>query len=112
LGLIQLSKFYLTPFSKAMVSKNDLNVEQNKYWKTFSLIVRILYFPFGLFLCVLTIFQIAGLFISLVGIPVALVMAKALGTFFNPVGKVCVPIAVKQEMERQKAQADVAKYKK
>ena len=29
LGLIQLSKFLLTPFSSEMVSKKDLNKEQN-----------------------------------------------------------------------------------
>jgi uncharacterized membrane protein YccF (DUF307 family) len=110
LGLIQLSKFLLSPFSSAMISKKDLNKEQNKLWVTFSLIVRILYFPFGLFLCVMTIFQIAALFISLVGIPVALVLAKSLGTYFNPVHKVCVPVAVRDELEKRKAQEQVSTY--
>ena len=49
LGLIQLSKFLLTPFSSAMISKKDLKADQNKLWQTFGIIVRILYFPFGLF---------------------------------------------------------------
>ncbi len=39
LGLIQLSKFLLTPFSKSMISKSDLNTDQNKLWKTFGIIV-------------------------------------------------------------------------
>ncbi|MDR1170487.1 MAG: hypothetical protein LBK97_06615 [Prevotellaceae bacterium] len=110
LGLIQLSRMYLSPFSSAMVSKDDLQSEQNKYWKTFGIIVRIVYFPFGLLLCFVTILQIAGLFISLIGIPVALVLAKSLSTYFNPVGKVCVPKAVKDEMERRNAEAQVNRY--
>jgi uncharacterized membrane protein YccF (DUF307 family) len=110
LGLIQLSKFLLTPFSSAMVSKKDLNAMQNKYWQTFSLIVRILYFPFGLILATAAIFQIAALFITIVGIPVALVLAKSLGTFFNPVNKTCVPRAVKDEMERRKATAQIDQH--
>ena len=110
LGLIQLSKFLLTPFSSAMISKKDLNVDQNKLWQSFSFIVRILYFPFGLFLAIVTIFQIAGLFITIIGIPVALVLAKSLGTYFNPVNKNCVPKAVQNELEQRKAKEQVAKH--
>jgi len=110
LGLIQLSKFLLTPFSSAMISKKDLNVEQNKLWQSFSFIVRILYFPFGLFLAIVTIFQIAGLFITIIGIPVALILAKSLGTYFNPVNKTCVPKAVQNELEQRKAKEQVAKH--
>ncbi len=110
LGLIQLSKFLLTPFSSAMVSKKDLNAEQNKLWQSFGIIVRILYFPFGLLLAIATIFQIAGLFISIVGIPVALVLAKTVGTYFNPINKICVPKAVQDELEQRKAKEQVAKH--
>ena len=110
LGLVQLSKFLLTPFSSAMISKKDLNVDQNKLWQSFSFIVRILYFPFGLFLAIVTIFQIAGLFITIIGIPVALVLAKSLGTYFNPVNKTCVPKAVQNELEQRKAKEQVSKH--
>ena len=110
LGLIQLSKFLLTPFSSAMISKKDLNVDQNKLWQSFSFIVRILYFPFGLFLAIVTIFQIAGLFITIIGIPVALVLVKSLGTYFNPVNKTCVPKAVQNELEQRKAKEQVSKH--
>jgi uncharacterized membrane protein YccF (DUF307 family) len=103
LGLIQLSRMYLAPFSRSMVSKSDLQVEQNKYWKAFGIIVWIFYFPVGLILSILTVVQIVGLFISLIGIPVALVLAKSLGTYFNPVGKVCVSKTMQEEMERIKA---------
>ncbi|MDY0132254.1 MAG: YccF domain-containing protein [Desulforegulaceae bacterium] len=110
LGLIQLSKFLLCPFSNSMISKKDLKVEQNKLWQSFGFIVRILYFPFGLILAVVTILQIAGLFITIIGIPVALVLAKSLGTYFNPVNKVCVPKEVADEIEVRKAKKQTEKY--
>ncbi|MFA5326412.1 MAG: YccF domain-containing protein [Prolixibacteraceae bacterium] len=109
LGLIQLSKFLLAPFSSAMIDKKDIKADQNAAWKTFGLIVRIVYFPFGLFLAVVTIFQIVGLFITIVGIPVAVVLAKSLGTYFNPVNKICVAKAVADEVESRKAKAQVEK---
>ncbi|MDX9848316.1 MAG: YccF domain-containing protein [Tenuifilaceae bacterium] len=91
LGLMQLARFLLTPFSMQMVSKNSLNQKQNVLWNAYGFIVRILYFPIGLVLAIVTICQIVGLFMSIVGIPVAIVLAKSLGTYFNPVNKVCVP---------------------
>lgn len=107
LGLIQLSKFLLSPFSSAMISKSELGVEQNTLWKSFSLVVRIIYFPIGLILAIISIFQIVGLFISIIGIPAALVAAKGLSTTFNPVNKVCVPKAVEEELKLRKAQQQV-----
>jgi uncharacterized membrane protein YccF (DUF307 family) len=104
LGLMEFGKFLFAPFTHAMVNKADLNVEQNKSWKTYSTIVKIIYFPLGLFLCVVTIFQIVGLFITLIGIPAAVVLAKSLGTYLNPVNKKCVSQAVSDELERRKAQ--------
>jgi len=57
-----------------------------------------------------TIFQIAALFVTIIGIPVALVLAKSLGTYFNPVNKICVPKAVQNELEQRKAKEQIAKY--
>ncbi|CAH0535497.1 hypothetical protein VST7929_03067 [Vibrio stylophorae] len=109
LGLIQFSKFLLCPFGRAMVSKSDLNVQQNKAWKAYSTIVMVLYFPLGLLMTIVTIFQIVGLCITIVGFPVALVLVKSLGTYLNPVNKQCVHIAVAEEIERRKGQAAVEK---
>ncbi len=92
LGLIQLSRFLITPFSMEMVSKSDLNIKQNVLWRSFGIFIRILYFPFGLILAIITICQIVGLFFSIIGIPVAIVLSKSLGTYFNPVNKVCIPV--------------------
>ena len=57
-GLIQYSKFLLAPFSSEMVSKEDLNIRQNGLWKLYSFVVRIVYFPFGLFFFLVALFQI------------------------------------------------------
>jgi uncharacterized membrane protein YccF (DUF307 family) len=108
LGLIQLSRFLLTPFSCRMISKSDFKSNQNRAWKVYGFIVRIFYFPFGLILAVVTIFQIAGLFITITGIPVALVLAKSLGTFFNPVNKTCVSVQFADEVARRKIQRNKA----
>jgi len=109
LGLIQLSRFLLTPFSMSMVRKSDLDIKQNLLWKSFGIFVRILYFPFGLILAVVTLCQIVGLFVSIVGIPVAIVLAKSLETYFNPVNKICVPVAVTDEINHKKARSRVYK---
>lgn len=109
LGLLEFGKFLFFPFGHAMVNKSELNIEQNKAWKTYSTIVRIIYFPFGLILCILAIFQVVGLFITLIGIPAALVVAKSLGTYLNPVNKKCVTQAVRDELDRRKAQVEIEK---
>lgn len=109
LGLMEYGKFLFAPFGRAMVSKSELDIKQNKAWKTYSTIIMILWIPFGICLCIMAIFQIAGLFVTLVGIPIALVVAKSLGTYFNPVNKKCVHQAVMDEIEKRKAQAEVNK---
>jgi uncharacterized membrane protein YccF (DUF307 family) len=110
LGLMEYGKLLFWPFGNAMVSKSQLNTEQNKAWKTYSTIVTILYFPFGLFFTICAIFQVIALCLSIIGIPAAMVIAKSLSTFLNPVNKKCVPSAVVGELERRKAHEQVNKY--
>ena len=110
LGLMEYGKLLFWPFGNAMVSKSQLNGEQNKAWKTYSTIVTIIYFPFGLFLTICAIFQVIALCISIVGIPAAMVVAKSLTTYLNPVNKKCVHGAVVAELDRRKAQAQVEKH--
>ena len=110
LGLMEFGKFLFAPFGHAMVSKSDLNIEQNQGWKTYSTIVMVIYFPFGLILAALAVVQVFFLFITIIGIPVALVVAKSLGTYLNPVNKKCVHSAVVDELERREAQAQVSKH--
>lgn len=110
MGLIQLSKFLLKPFSNEMINKKEINNEQNKLWNTFGFIIRILYFPLGLLITIMTIVQIALLFVSIIGAPVAIVLAKSLSTYFNPVNKVCVPKAVADELSRRKREKQVDEF--
>lgn len=110
LGLMEFGKFLFAPFGHAMVSKSDLNIEQNKGWNAYSTIVMVIYFPFGIILAALAVVQVFFLFITIVGIPVALVVAKSLGTYLNPVNKKCVHSAVVDELERREAQAQVSKH--
>jgi uncharacterized membrane protein YccF (DUF307 family) len=105
LGLMEFGKFLLAPFGNEMVSKASLNVKQNPVWEAYSTIVMILYLPFGVLFVILNALQVFALCFSIVGIPVALVIAKSLGTVLNPVNKVCVPSAVAEEMARRNASA-------
>ena len=104
LGLMEYGKFLFWPFGQQMIDKADLNVQQNKLWLGYSTIIRILYFPIGLILAIVAILQVVGLFVSIVGIPAALVVVKSLGAYFNPVNKKCVPDAVAGEIAKRKAQ--------
>ena len=114
LGWLQFSLFLLFPFSKAMVSREDLNLltgeSQSGGMQAFSTIVRILYFPFGLFAAIGALCTIIGEFISIIGIPCGIVWAKSLSAIFNPVNKVCVPRAVAMEIEKRKEAGTLEKY--
>jgi uncharacterized membrane protein YccF (DUF307 family) len=110
LGLIEFGKFLLAPFGHAMISRSSLEIEQNKAWRTYSALVTIVYLPFGIFLAALTILQTAFCFFTIIGIPIAVILAKSVGTYFNPVNKKCVHAAVVDELERRKAQAAVTRH--
>ena len=111
LGLLQFSKFCLFPFSYTMVSKKDAGIKQNALWKSYSSIVMVVYVVlFGWWNFLLSLAAIFMVFLTIIGIPVAIAMSKCLGTTFNPVGKICVPVAVAKELEKRKAQEQVDKY--
>jgi uncharacterized membrane protein YccF (DUF307 family) len=110
LGLMEFGKFLFAPFGHAMVSKSDLKIEQNPVWKAYSTIVMLFYLPFGVVFLVLSVIQVVGLCLTIIGIPVALVVAKSIGTVLNPVNKKCVHVAVVEELERRKAQAEIDKH--
>lgn len=110
LGLMEYGKFLLAPFSRAMISKSELGVEQKKAWKIFSTIIAIFYIiTFGIILSVITLVQAVFLCFTIFGIPVAVVLAKSLGTIFNPVNKKCVSWAVADELAREKARKEIEK---
>ncbi|NTW88756.1 MAG: hypothetical protein HGB26_06455, partial [Desulfobulbaceae bacterium] len=107
LGLMEYGKFLFAPFGHEMISKSDLNVKQNPVWKAYSTIVMIIYLPLGLILALIAVFQVAAQFVTIINIPVALVIAKSLGTYLNPVNKICVHSAVVEEIEDRNAKAEV-----
>lgn len=110
LGLMQYGKFLFWPFGNAMISSKELNGKPNKLWNAFGFIIRIIYFPFGLVFFILASMQVVVLCISIVGIPAGIVVAKSLGTYFNPVNKKCVHLAVLEELDRRKAQTEIDKH--
>lgn len=109
LGLMEFGKFLLWPFGHEMVSKKDFDTPSNPKWEAYSTIIMVVYFPLGVLLALGAVIQIVLLFFSIVGIPAALVIAKSLGTYLNPVNKKCVHYAVANELTRRKAQRAVEK---
>jgi uncharacterized membrane protein YccF (DUF307 family) len=103
LGLLQHYKFLLTPFSSRMIPDSKAGNKRSPFMKGFGIVVFILYLPFGILTSLVTVIQIALLFCTIVGIPVALVLAKSLSTYFNPIGKVCVSSSVADELEKRAA---------
>jgi|TARA_B110000908_G_C9792907_1_gene245223 uncharacterized membrane protein YccF (DUF307 family) len=107
LGLIQHSKFLLTPFSSRMISDSKLKKDKTPFWKILSVIAFILYLPIGIFASIITIIQIILLFISIIGIPIAVILSKSLSTYFNPINKICVSTSVAKEIEKRAASGKV-----
>jgi uncharacterized membrane protein YccF (DUF307 family) len=110
LGLIQYSKFLMAPFSYSMVNRSDLALKSNPLWASYSFIVKIIYLPFGIVLCVMQMIQIIGLCVTIVGIPMAIILAKSLTTYLQPVGKICVPSSVVDEIELRNRQKEADRY--
>ncbi len=110
LGLIEFGRFLFVPFSYSMVSKTALGETQNPLWAVYCNIIMILYLPFGLLLTACAAIQVAIMFLSIFGIPVAIVYAKSVGTFLNPVNKRCVPRVVAEEITRRENAALIQKH--
>lgn len=113
LGMFQIATFLLAPHTHMLVSKNELNEasgdEMNSLWKYFALVVRILYFPFGLVNAIVWAVCVVANFFTLIGIPNAIALSKAFSAVFNPVHKVCVSYAVGEELQRINAQNQISK---
>jgi uncharacterized membrane protein YccF (DUF307 family) len=103
LGLMEHGKFLFWPFGNVMVSKSRLGEKGNSLIGAYKIIITILYLPFGIMLWILGLIQTIVLFCSIVGIPSAIVMAKSLSTFLNPVNKVKISTAMLNEIERREA---------
>ncbi len=109
LGLLQYAKFLLLPYSYDMVDAKEIKESDNEVWKSYSAIIKIIYLPIGLILAFLALLQVIGLFCSIIGIPVAIPLAKSLGTYVNPIGKICVSTDIAAAMRLEKASAELNK---
>lgn len=101
----------LLPFSYDMVSKSEIDgdADKNILWQTYGFILKAVYVLFlGIPMVILTLVQIVCCFCSIIGIPVAIVMAKSLGTLLQPVGKVCVDHSVAQALLVEQGRSQLA----
>lgn len=114
LGLLQIAVFLLAPHTSELVSQKDISAakgeKRNTFWVVFSTIVRILYFPIGICVAFLYILYAVACFLSIIGIPNGLVVAKLIPSLFNPVGKVCVSGAIARKLKADKDQQEVDRY--
>ena len=114
-GMFSIAQYMLSPFSKALVPRKDLDLikpqgERNTAIGAYIVLLKILYIPFGLVSAVCAVFGIVEDIISIIGIPCAVVWFRALPAVFNPIDKVCIPKDVADEIERIKSGAAVDKF--
>lgn len=107
LGIVELAKFQMSPFKKTMVVGDKIVDNRGTARRIFEAIMFIIYLPFGLIMAAFTISQIILLLITIIGIPAAVVLAKSLGTYFNPIGKKCVSRIYAEELERAVAKEKI-----
>lgn len=112
LKYFEMAKYLLAPFSNALVTEDELSmITGEKVEKgVYSTILRIFYFPFGCVAAVAAVSIMVGEFITLLGIPCALVWGRMLSSIFNPFNKVCVPKDVADEIEKMRSAHVVSKY--
>lgn len=110
-GLVAYGKFLFFPLSRTMISRKKPGENRNGAWRTHSTFITTIYLPAGLVPAVINAIQIAELVASIAGIPVAVVIAKSMDTFFNPVDKKCVRSGVAAKVERQDNRAGIERQR-
>lgn len=107
-----MAKYLLAPFSHALVTEDELSLVTGEKTEmgVYTTILRILYFPIGCIAVILAALTVVGDFITLLGIPSALVWGRMLPSVFNPFNKVCVPKDVADEIERMHSAQTVGRY--
>ncbi len=117
ISYFQIAKFLMSPFSCELVSRKDLalfnqNLEkEGVLLSVLGTVNKILCIPFGLILAAASCVQMLACFVSLIGIPLGMVYWKMLPTIFNPIGKICVPKEVADEIEKLKSNKTLDNYK-
>lgn len=102
LGLIEIGKFYLAPFSRSLVYKDSLKRRRSSsIWNAFSVILLLIYIPFGIIQCCCLAISIAICFVSIYCIPLIIPALKSIEAIFNPIGIICVSDEVKDALDRK-----------
>ncbi len=116
LGQFQLAKFYLWPFDRAVVTRQELAMLSGRSYSpdglmaVLNVIARILYFIPGCVAVVSGAVAMVGEFASIIGIPAGLVESRILRVYFNPINKVCVPREVGDQIKMLKQRANINRY--
>lgn len=108
LGLIEEAKFLLAPGTRSLISKSDLPKDQNILWRGWSLLLTLIYLPFGIVFAVLQILTGLGMLITVIGIPTGLDIIRS--TNLSPVNKKCVPRKVAELLEDHRDREQFSKY--
>jgi uncharacterized membrane protein YccF (DUF307 family) len=108
LGMIEESKFLLAPGTRSLISKSDLPRKQNFVWKGWSLLLTLVYLPFGIILAVLQILAGIGMLFTIIGIPTGLDIIRS--TNLSPINKICVPRIVAEAVQKNKDRGEIEKY--
>ena len=112
LGLIQFANFLLAPCSRNMIDDSELiaNSKKNIAWKTYGFIMSIIYgVCIGVWLSILLLVLSVCFFLTIIGIPIAYVLAKSAITAFDPVNKKCIDHEIYEELKRREAAKKVDK---
>lgn len=103
-GLVAIASFLVNPIRKVIVEGSKDNFLRDQVQERTLLIF---YFPFALLFASVLILQIAGLYITVVGAPVAKNLSQALPHLFNPIEKNCLEITV--DIQKEKFQKEINK---
>ncbi len=108
-GLVELGKFLFWPFGNRMIPAKKLQgaLATNPVWRTWGIVILILWLPIGICLALGLILQGLLLCISIFGLPAGIAVLKAVPTSLNPVGKKCVSKIAAEELERLAIQKKV-----
>ena len=93
LGLMEYGKFLFLPFTHDIVRKknNPSGGALCKSYHAYATIVKVVYILFfGIWLYIVGLLAVIAQFVTIIGIPGAIVLAKSLHTIFNPVDKICI----------------------
>ncbi len=98
----------LMPFGRDVVSHSELTGKSNMGWGTFRFVANLIWLPFGAMLAISHVIHGCLMFITIIGIPLALQDFKLAGISLFPVGKRVVTVELKKAALAANAQQKLA----